>query len=109
MSPSQPPPAATGPWHNSSSPCPRKFVQGGLGDLRDARRRVILKCLPGVLVDLLDRRAYGGVWADADRELPAGAVEPVEGLVRPEPRVGAQQLGSARAGAPNARDQLVAE
>src|SRR3954469_497254 len=84
-------------------------VEGGLGDLRDARRRVVLKRGPGGLVDLLDRRANGGLETNADRELPAGAVQAIKRRARPEARVGPQQLWAGRAGALDAGDELIAE
>lgn len=46
---------------------------------------------------------------DPDRELPARPVQPGEGLLGPEPRVGAQQLRAAGAGPIDTGDQLVAE
>jgi len=49
-------------------------AEGRFDDLRDARRRVVLERCPCALVDLLDRRANGRLEADADRELPAGAI-----------------------------------
>lgn len=51
-----------------------------LGDLRDARRRVVVKRRPCGLVDLLDRHVHLWLKADADRELPA---RPVEAVKRP--------------------------
>src|SRR3954451_22414336 len=84
-------------------------VEGGLCDLRDARGRVVLKRRPGVLVDLLDRGANGGLETNADRELPAGAVQAIKRRARPEARVGAQQLWAPRAGALDAGDELIAE
>jgi hypothetical protein len=56
-------------------------AEDGLGDLRDARGRIVLKRLPGVLGDLLDDRADTGVQAHPDRVLPAGALELGEGGV----------------------------
>jgi len=64
--------------NHEPSPVERRF-----GDLRDARGRVVLERRPRPLIDLLDRRPDGGPRADADRELPAGSLEPVERLVRP--------------------------
>jgi hypothetical protein len=68
-------------------------VEFGLGDLCDRGGRVVVKRRPRALVDRLDRRADLRLEADADRELPAGAVEPVEGLVRPEPESARSSFG----------------
>src|SRR5208282_1636477 len=81
----------------------------GLGDLRDRCRWVVLERHPCLLGDLLDRLSDHWLQADPDRELPARPLEPTEGVLRPESRVGAQQLRPARARAFNTGDQLVKE
>ena len=83
--------------------------EGGLGDLGDARRRVVLQGLPGRLLDLFNGGPDVGLHAHPDRELPARLLEPVKRLVGPKPRVGPQQLGPLGAGAVDPGDQLVAE
>ena len=90
--------------NDEAAPAERRY-----GDLGDARGRVVIEPRPRAVVDLLDRRPDLRLETDADRELPARAVEAVERLVRPEPRVGAQQLRAGRAGALHACDELVAE
>ena len=67
-----------------------------------------MRC-PGVLVDRFDRGADGLDHPHADRVLPAGPLQALEDLGVPEPRVGAEQLDARRAGAVDARDQLLAE
>ena len=80
----------------------------GLGDLRLAVVGVV-DALPGVLVDRLDGGADGLDHPHADRVLPARLLQALEDLGVPEPRVGPQQLDAGRAGALDARDQLLAE
>ena len=65
--------------------------------------------LPGVLVDRLDGGADGLDHPHPDRVLPARLLQTLEHLGVPEPRVGPQQLDAGRAGAIDARDQLVGE
>ncbi len=73
----------------------------GLGDLRFAADGVG-NLLPGILVDRLHRHLDLLDVAHADRVLPADLLEVVEDLRVPKPRVGAQQLLAAGAGAVDA-------
>ena len=82
---------------------------GGLGDLCLAVLGVVDDRLPRGLGDLVDDLLDLLDHSHADRVLPARLLEPSKHFGRPEPGVRPQQLDPGRAGAIDARDQLIAE
>jgi hypothetical protein len=70
---------------------------------------VVLQSLPVGVGDLFDRGADVGLRPHTDRVLPARALQAIEDVVAPEPRIGPQQLGGGRARARDAGDELVDE
>ena len=68
-------------------------VQLCFGDLRDRGGRVVGQRGPGLLVELVDRRADCGLQANADRELPARALEPVNVLFYQNPESARSSFG----------------